>query len=66
MRGELESGFATEIDGLVDKFTAATDALQKGDLSRLKRTLEAIVKVAGVLITVIGALDRAKAATGRK
>lgn len=61
MRVDLTDGFADEVKELTTHFDAAATALQRGDTTQLIRALQIIVKVATVLLTVLGALNQAKA-----
>lgn len=61
MKVDLTDGFADEVQELTTQFDTAALALQKGDFTALTRALTVIVKVATVLLTVLGALNSAKA-----
>lgn len=57
----IDDGFHEQVATLNNKFTDATTALAKGDLTGLQKALSTIVKVANVLLTVLGAINAAKA-----
>ena len=58
---DLDDGFTEQVGTLTEKFDAVAAALQKGDTSQLQRALEAVVKVANVLLIVLNAINQAKA-----
>lgn len=64
MKIDVSDGFADEVKLLTSQFDTAARALQKGDFSTLTRALTVIVRVATVLLTVLGALNQAKAPKG--
>lgn len=61
MKVDVDDGFAEKVTTLETQFTAATDALAKGDFGRLEAALKSIEQVAHVLLVVLGALKSARA-----
>lgn len=61
MKIDLSDGFTDEVAALEAHFENVTTSLQRGDFTTLKRALTAIVKVANVVLTVLTALESAKA-----
>lgn len=57
---DLDAGFTDQVATLNERFDAVTAALQKGDTTQLQRALEAVMKIAEVLIFVLGAINQAK------
>lgn len=61
MEPRIDESFHEQVASLDNHFSTASAALAKGDFSGLKKSLTTIVKIANVLLTVIGALEGARA-----